>query len=428
MSPTAAGKPVARIVLATLGSLGDLHPMMALGLELQRRGHAIVIATTEFYRRKVEAAGLSFRPLRPEASPQDPELMRAVMDARKGPEFSVRRVLLPHLGETYTDLMTAAQGADFLLAGEIVFAAPLVAEKLRLRWASVILSPSSFLSVHDPSIIAPLPFTRHLLSAPPPVHRAILAAGKYMARDWGAPIGDLRSTLGLRPSAQPLFEDKFSTHLNLAMFSKVLAEPQPDWPASTVQTGFVFYDRQALDADSPRGLRHFLDAGTAPIIFTLGSAAVYDAGEFYERSAAAARSIGMRALLLIGNNSPPADLSTGIAAFDYAPYSEVFPRAACIVHQGGVGTSAQALKAGRPQLVMPYAFDQPDNAVRMERLGVARVIERKRYTAARAASELRTILTTKSYAERAAEIGACVQAENGLNVACDAIEAALGRM
>lgn len=410
------------IVLTTIGSLGDLHPMIALALELERRGHRTTIATTEAYRQKIENIGIRFHPIRPEGSPEDPEIMRHIMDLKRGPEFIIRQLFMPRLKEMYDDLAAIAPEADYMIAGEIVFAAPLVAEKFNLRWASAILSPSSFFSVYDPSVIAPLPFTKKLRDAPTFLHRVIIGLGKRTTKSWGAPVADLRRELDLAETADPLFKDKFSPFLNLAMFSKVLGTTQKDWTDGTVQTGFVFYDKHQHDADAPSELKAFLDAGDAPIVFTLGSAAVLDAGNFYEESVKAVRNLGKRALLLVGKNVLRQDLPQTIKAFDYAPYSEILPRAACVVHQGGVGTTAQALRAGVPQLVMPYSFDQPDNAARVERLGAARTVGRDEYTAERAEKLLADLLGNSNYATRAKKIAREVQAENGLKDSCDAIE------
>jgi UDP:flavonoid glycosyltransferase YjiC (YdhE family) len=171
----------------------------------------------------------------------------------------------------------------------------------------------------------------------------------------------------------------------------------------------------------------FLDAGPPPLVFTLGSSAVVDAGPFYDHSVAAARLLGRRAVLLVGNDprNQPAALPDGIVAFAYAPYSDLFPRAAAVVHQGGIGTTAQAMRSGRPMLVMPYAHDQPDNAERVKRLGIARTIGRHRYTPARAAAELRHLLDNPLYRQRAAAVGEQVRQEDGVRAACDALEGLL---
>ncbi len=182
----------------------------------------------------------------------------------------------------------------------------------------------------------------------------------------------------------------------------------------------------------PEGLTEFLDAGEPPIVFTLGSAAVMDARDFFEESAKAARILNRRAVLLYGIfNEPPKLVESGkkkqlnIIAFDYAPFSRIFPRAAGVVHQGGVGTTAQVLRAGVPHLIMPYSHDQPDNAARCERLGVARTIDREKYKAEAAAKELRELLSDLSYKSKAIEAKKIVEVEHGTKMACDAIEVIL---
>jgi rhamnosyltransferase subunit B len=146
-----------RIVIATIGSLGDLHPCLALGLELKRRGHRVTIASTEYYRGKVEELGIEFHSIRPNWDPTDQELIRQCENLRQGPEILYRKLVLPALRATYDDLISAAAGADLMIAGELVYAAPLVAEKLSLRWVSAILSPFSFFSSHDPSVLVNAP-------------------------------------------------------------------------------------------------------------------------------------------------------------------------------------------------------------------------------------------------------------------------------
>ncbi|MDQ3747480.1 MAG: glycosyltransferase, partial [Acidobacteriota bacterium] len=242
--------------------------------------------------------------------------------------------------------------------------------------------------------------------------------------------------IGLSETHDPIFKDKFSKLFHLAMFSKALGKPQPDWHAPTLQTGFCFYDGQQDLGKMPEGLTEFLDAGEPPIVFTLGSAAVMDARDFFEESAKAARILNRRAVLLYGIfNEPPKLVESGeqrvesekkeqpaIVAFDYAPYSQIFPCAACVVHQGGVGTTAQVLRAGVPALIMPYSHDQPDNASRCKRLGVARTIAREKYKAETAAKELRELLSDLSYKSKAVEAKEIVEAEHGTKMACDAIE------
>jgi UDP:flavonoid glycosyltransferase YjiC (YdhE family) len=181
-----------RILIATIGSLGDLHPCLALGLELQRRGHGVTLAATEFYRAKVEGAGLGFVPLRPNWDPADTEPIRRCEKMTRGTEVLFRELILPHLRGTYEDLLAAASSTDLLIAGEIVFAAPLVAEKLGLRWASVILSPCSFLSSHDPSLLPNVAGMIHLRKAGWRVYKAAMDLCRVAMRYWWKPVRELR--------------------------------------------------------------------------------------------------------------------------------------------------------------------------------------------------------------------------------------------
>ncbi|MFZ0937680.1 MAG: glycosyltransferase [Bryobacteraceae bacterium] len=414
-------------MFATIGSLGDLHPCLALALELQRRGHRVTVASTGFYRSKVEELGIGFFALRPDWDPNARELIRQCEDLKSGPEVLFRRLVLPHLRDTYEDLLTAAAGADLMIVGELVYAAPLVAEKLGLRWASAILSPASFLSAHDPSVLVNAPGLIHLRRLGWRVYRAALNIGRMGIRHWFDPVRRLRREEGLRVDCDPLFRDKFSPDLVLALFSPCLAQPQPDWPPHTVQPGFVHFDRQGPGADfSSPELAAFLAAGPAPIVFTLGSTAVHNPGDFYDASVEATKRLGARALLLMGSNAAPRVSSPEVLALPYAPYSQIFPHAAAIVHQGGSGTVGQALRAGRPMLIVPYGWDQPDNAARVERLGVGLHVPRSKYSASTAAVSLERLLRDPRFATRAAEAAALLRKEDGLTAACDAIESVLG--
>ena len=375
-----------KIVVSTFGSLGDLHPLLALAIELRARGHEISVNSLEVYREKIDALGFRFFPLRPDLSPEnDRGLAREIMDAKSGTEKLLREILLPNVGAMYEDLTAAVKGADAFISGEVVYPAASVAEKTSVKWITTSLAPASFLSPHDPFVPPTAQWLKHFRFLGAPLHGLMYRQVHRLVAGWLAPYREFRRSIGLSENHDPVFKDKFSRLLHLAMFSKVLGKPQPDWHRPTLQTGFCFYDGQNDLGKMPEDLVEFLDAGEPPIVFTLGSAAVMDARDFFEESAKAARILNRRAVLLYGvfNDAPKIVESREfgveskqkeIAAFDYAPYSQIFPRAACVVHQGGVGTTAQVLKAASPHLIMPYSHDQPDNAARCERLGVARVI------------------------------------------------------
>jgi rhamnosyltransferase subunit B len=350
-----------------------------------------------------------------------------MMDLKTGTEYIIRQWLLPNLREMYLDLLDSAQNADLIVSGGVVFATPLVAETLGIPWVVSALQPVAFLSAYDPAVIPFLPFLRKLRGLGLLFNRSILQLLKVVAKSWAKPIHQLRAELQLPTVDDPLMLMEKS-NLVLALFSSVLAKPQLDWPKKTILAGFTFYDNSQSKAEPSSELEHFLAAGEAPIVFTLGSAAVMTPGSFYQESIQAAKLLQRRAILLIGNNPLPADLTNEIIAIDYVPYSQIFPQASAIVHQGGIGTTAQALRSGRPTLIMPYSHDQPDNADRVERLGTSRTISRQQYVASQVAQELQELFENPNYATKAAEISGVLQAENGVKVACDAIEQQLKKI
>lgn len=415
---------MSRIVVTTLGTLGDLHPKIAIALELRQRGHDVVFVTHKVYQARIEALGFEFHQMRPDfTAMNDPQEMARMMDLKTGQEYMVRQWANPSLREMYTDLLHVAKGADFIFSGEGVTVTPLVAEKLGMQWASSAMVPMSFFSAYDPSVLAPFPNLAKLYKLGLPVGRGIVNLAKFVSNSWAEPVRQLRRDLGLSAlKGNPYIDSKFSPYLVTALFSSVLGQPQPDWAKHTVVAGFTFYDGTQGGANLTPELQQFLDAGEPPIVFTLGSAAVMDAGNFYQESIKVAKLLNRRAVLLIGNNVPPDDLSADILAVNYAPHSQIFHRACAVVHQGGIGTTAQALRAGRPTLIMPYSHDQPDNAARVERLGTSRTIFRKQYFTPRVAFELRELLENRNYANKAAEISQIIQAENGVEAASDAIE------
>jgi UDP:flavonoid glycosyltransferase YjiC (YdhE family) len=416
-----------RIVLTTFGTLGDVHPLIAVALEMRRRGHTPVLAVPEIFRPKIEPLGLKFAQVGPTLNPDDPRQVAELMDIHKGTERTLRDVLFPAIRRSYDELLAAVEdggGADLMLAGELTYQAPVVAEVTGVRWASYVLAPLSFFSAHDAPVLPPYPRLARLQSAVPASGHVVTRFARWVTRRWAEPVYRLRKELGLDRGPNVLFDAKHASSLVLAMFSPLLGEPQPDWPPNTEITGFVFYDGDAGKQELPAEVEQFLQAGEPPVVFTLGSAAVLDAGNFYEESAQAALLAGVRAVLLVGTDARnvPQTQSANLCVARYAPYSKLFPRASLIVHQGGVGTTAQAMQAGRPMLVMPYSHDQPDNARRMRRLGVAGVIRRPDYTAERAARRIRRILRHARFAARAAEVGEQLRRENGLAHACDALE------
>ena len=417
-----------KFLLTTFGSLGDLHPYIAVGKGLRERGHSVTLATSEIYRAKVEGEGLRFHPVRPEMSGilDHPASMRQALHPRMGTRHVITRMFLPYLEQSYEDTVPAVRDADVVVSHPIAFATPIAAEVAKKPWISIALAPSLFLSASDPPHIPLIPGADALRRLGPRFWGALFAMVRQGARRGGEPIARLRAKLGLPASpSSPIFDSFVSPWGTHAWFSKVLAQPQPDWPANTAITGFPFYDRLDASTVMSEDLRRFLAAWPPPVVFTLGSSAVFDAGEFYSESAEAARLAGLRAVLLTGidpRNQPARKLPDSVCVAEYAPYSELLPHAAATVHQGGVGTTAHALRSGRPMIVVPFSHDQPDNASRVARLGVARIVPRSKYRAERVAAELLTLLGHRSYRKQAACAARAMESEDGVRTACERLE------
>ncbi len=412
-----------RIVLNTFGSFGDIHPYMALAMELQGRGHRPVIATGPLYREKIEGAGISFVPVRPDLPPpreQDQELIEKIMEPRTGPKFLIEEVIFSSIRESYHDLLASLDGADLLITHPAAPAGPMVGRKSGIPWISTVLAPFSFFSAYDPPIPPYWSWTHRLRILGPGVMKVFLDLMKKSYRPKA--FDDLREELGLADFGNPLSEGQHSPTLVLAMFSSLFAAPQPDWPSQARATGFAFYDGRH-DGEMPGELVDFLDSGSPPIVFTLGSSAVWVARDFFKESIVVAQRLGRRAVLLIGDErNMPDVLPEDVIAADYAPYQSLLPRACAVVHHGGVGTTSQGLLAGVPTLIVPFAFDQVDNADHARRLGTSRTLQHHKYSAATAADQLSVLLGKAAYADNAIEVSNRLKRENGAAIASDLIE------
>ncbi len=424
------------VILATMGSLGDLHPFMAMALALRARGLTPVIATAEDYRAKVETAGIAFHAMRPSFADLERDLgvSRPTLAARcvADHEFLLGKVVLPYTRAAYEDLLAIGAGADLFVTSTLCFGARLAAERLAIPVLAIVLQPMIFMSAYDPPVIPRAEFLQPLLRLlGPTAAAAVLALGKHATHGLFAPLTRLRAELGLKPDPRhPLFEGQFSSVGALGLYSPALGGVQADYPVRTTVVGFASFDSE--DGREPTlspALADFLGTGPAPLVFTLGSLIVNNPGGFFRESVAAARRLGLRAVLLVGPAAQNGVAGLGLKAGPdlcieaYAPHSLLFPQAAAIVHQVGIGTLAQALRSGRPQLTVPFFADQLDNAGRAVRLGVARSLAPARYEAARVARELRRLLDTPQIAARARQVRAQLLQEDGAAAAADAIAA-----
>lgn len=414
-----------RIVLTTFGSLGDLHPFLAIGCELKKRNYDVIIATSPIYQEKTEDLGLGFHPVRPDIDLEDKYFIEQVTNAKRGPEFLIREHVIPYLEQSYDDLADLLKADDTIITHPLSYAAHALAEKLALKWISATLSPTWYFSIHDPPVLTKFRQLKALQDLSPSINQVIFGIGNLITRRWTKPLIDFRYNHGLSTSRSPVMQGFISPQLDLALFSPVFAEPQPDWPHQTIATGFPFFNYTEEGWNEER-LQHFLNAGPAPVVFTLGSAVVKNPGPFFETGIEVVKRLGCRAIFLMEdetrNEIAEAFNPDQILIEAYIPYTVLFQHASVIVHQCGIGTTAQALLSGNPSLAVPYSNDQPDNAKRLEKLGVARHLNIRNFTYRRLKRELQVLMENPSYQQQAQIIGQKIQKEDGIKRACDEIE------
>ena len=421
-----------KIVLATIGSLGDLHPFIAIGLALKARGFAVVLAVPADHVAKVEAAGLTglaivggFDALTEALDLPADQVARRIMADQT---YLMNRILMPWLADSTTALDEVMDGAVALVASLFVFAAPIVAEARGVPLINVLLQPMATFSAYAPPSTPEFRMTVHAPTGPigRSWNRSVYRVMRGVLRHrYGRHVNAVRTARRLPPSRKALLlETPVGAQLTLCCYSPAIAPRQPDLPNIARVTGFAMFDSESGASEMlDPALETFLAAGPPPLVFTLGSFATFAPGDFYATAAATTRSLGLRAVMLTGNDDQTA-ASEHVHVCRYAPHSLLFPRACAIVHHGGAGSTGQALRAGKPQLVVPHMGDQHDNGHRIQSIGVGRTLSSKRFTTARAGAAITAILNGRLVAT-AARVGAQVGQEDGATAAADEIAALL---
>ena len=407
------------ILLATVGSAGDIRPMMAIGSALQQQGHRVKMVANAHFAPAVDAAGLSFEALGDEAAYERLLADANLWDPRRAFKVLVDHVVTPNVRAFYDLIARHDPAQTLVVATGMLFGAAIAHEKLRVPYATIHLQPVGFRSLADPPILGgfaiPDWWPRRLRSLFFRMLDTLL-----VDREIGRVVNPVRRDLGL-PSAGGFMGARFhAPQLTLGLFPAWYAPPQPDWPPQTRLTGFV--DQPQSSDQLAADLESFLDAGDPPLVFTAGTSMQHGRA-FFAAAVAAAGLLGRRAILATQYiRQLPEDLPEGIFHAAYAPFRRLLPRTAAIVHHGGIGTVAAALSAGIPQLVMPLSHDQPDNARRLERLGVGATLLPKQFIGGRVAQVLEELLENPAVQGRAAALAPRVDYAAALDETCAALE------
>ncbi len=413
-----------RVLVVPVGSAGDVHPFVRVALELQARGHDVTVVTNAYFAPLIERVGLDLEPIGTveqfDAITANPNLWHRVHGlgvVAAGVAFGIAP--LYRLIER-----EAGRGDLVVVAHALAFGARVAHEVLDVPLVTAHLAPTSIWSQYESPVMAR--GLGAINALPRPLKRALLAISDRLAdRVLAPPVNRFRRELGLSPVRQIVSRWWHSPQRVVGLFPDWFAAPQRDWPPQVTLTGFPLYDERGATAVPP-DLDAFLNEACAaddpPIVFAPGSGN-QQARAFFAAACEACRRLGRRGVLLTRYTGHlPAPLPPGVMHADYAPFSAVLPRAAALVHHGGIGTAAQALAAGRPQLVMPMTFDQPDNAARLQRLGVGRWLPPYRFRGAAVARELRALLESAAVVRRCAEVARRFDGSDPVGRTCQVIE------
>jgi len=409
------------ILIVAVGSYGDVLPLVGLGRELCSRGHGVTFFTNGHFANLVQQAGINFVPMGSaeeyDAVANHPDLWHP----HKGWRLIMKRMMSGALQEAYPHLCSyVIPGKTMLISSTLGFIARLVQETHKIPNVTVHFSPGVFHSAYQAPRIPGLPLPDWL---PVRFKQGVWKVLDHLIIDpiLKPSLNRFRHELGLPPVSRIFHEWLHSPDLVLGLFPQWFARPQPDWPPSTVLTSFPLYD-DAGDCDLPTTIQTFLEAHPQPLVFTPGSANKH-ARSFFVEAAKACQTMNRPGIFLTRYPEQlPQPLPPHIIHFSYAPLSQLLPYCAALIHHGGIGTCSQALRAGIPQLIQPYAFDQFDNGIRIEKLGVGRSISQRSFFALKIATCLQDLLTSPEVTTACHTIKDTFKGKDPLAESCTLIE------
>ncbi len=417
---------VTRVVLLGMGSRGDVQPFVALGSALTALGYAVTVVAPSDFRDFVVDHGAEFEPLSFGLQEGiESELGRAWLGGSSSNQVRearmMKRVVRWTSQQLAGDLERLVTGADVVVSSSLtVDAVDALVEGTATVHVCALFQPL-WPSTHGPSTTFALR----------PGSSAVNAGWGWLARratwDIVRPAGDLlRRRRGLRRRGHLGYAAALRRTPTLLATSSVVVPPTPDWPPALRQTGFWFRSDPG-ETEVEERLRAFVAAGSPPVYVGFGSMPTGDPDRLLGDVMTAFDERGVRGVIGSGlaglGRTPPAGLPDSVLVVEGAPHEWLFPRCAAVVHHGGAGTTAAALRAGVPQVVVPHIADQPYWGRRVHDLGVgAAPIARKDLTAARLAAALGVALADEARSA-AYLLGTRIGSEDGVGDAARLLDA-----
>jgi UDP:flavonoid glycosyltransferase YjiC (YdhE family) len=408
------------ILIVPVGSHGDVHPFIGIGLGLRDRGHRVRVIVNPHFDSIVRGAGLETIPLGTDAEYRELASHPDLWDRLRGPRYIFQKMaaMVPPVYHAITEHYVP--GRTIVVHSTLAMGARVAQDKFGIPTATIHLQPAVIRSAMNPPILPGAILPRWL----PVIGRKLILrfADHFVLDPMVAPqVNEFRATLGLPPMRRIIQGWWDSPQLVIGLFPEWYAPPQADWSPQIRLTGFPLYDERGV-SPFDESLDDFLRSGSPPVAFTPGSA-MWKADAFFAEGAKACKILGRRGLLLSRHaDHIPGDLPEGVIHVPYAPFSELLPRCAAIVHHGGIGTTAQAMASGVPQLIMPFSHDQPDNADRVKELGVAEVLWPRQFTSRKIAAALTRILDNPKVKEACNAVARRFQSTDAIGRTCDLIE------
>lgn len=403
-------------LLIAIGSHGDVHPFIGIGRGLAQRGHRVRLAANEIFGKTVENAGLTHIPLGNASDYRQVQANPDVWHHQRGPG-----VIMQMVGQTLRNVYDlVAQNAEpdtFVVGSSLAMGALCASEKLKIRMATAHLAP---ICIRSSVTLPVLPGGINLRFLPLLLRQKFWSvADRWFIDPMLCPaLNAFRAEVGLAPVTR--WQNGFwhAPLLTLGLWPEWFFPRQSDYPQQVRLAGFPLYDESdhvELDAD----LLRWLDAGEAPIAFTPGSAMLFGR-RFFESAIDACTRLNRRGILLTRHPEQlPDPLPDHIRYQPFAPFGLLLPRCCAAVHHGGIGSTAQALRAGVPQLIMPMSHDQFDNAAICKRLGVADFVSARKFTGKRVATKLKHLIDDAGVPAACQSIAAKSRAEDGVAKACE---------